>query len=97
MELSRLQTTRFEATGFQPVEASLLEYLKRYDSASEKLATVIENLVKKAMNYYRDFILPNKKYLTPNKEEKKMLKSYVVISLNMRAMMKTTFKLYHLM
>jgi lysyl-tRNA synthetase class 1 len=30
--------------------------------------------VNKAMNYYRDFILPNKRYRTPNQEEKKMLK-----------------------
>ncbi|UCE52917.1 MAG: lysine--tRNA ligase [Desulfobacterales bacterium] len=52
----------------------IIEYLKRYDSSLEKFATIIEDLVQKAMNYYRDFILPNKKYRTPNKEEKKMLK-----------------------
>jgi lysyl-tRNA synthetase class 1 len=52
----------------------ILDYLKRYDSSMERFATIIEDLVKKAMNYYRDFILPNKKYRMPNKEEKKMLK-----------------------
>ncbi|MFH2218432.1 MAG: lysine--tRNA ligase [Pseudomonadota bacterium] len=50
----------------------ILEYLKRYDSSMEKYGTVIEDLVKKAMNYYRDFILPDKKYRTPTEKEKKM-------------------------
>jgi lysyl-tRNA synthetase class 1 len=40
-----------------------------------KFASIIEDLVQKAMNYYRDFILPNKKYRQPNKEEIKMLKT----------------------
>jgi lysyl-tRNA synthetase class 1 len=52
----------------------ILDYLKRYDPAMEKFAVIIEDLVNKAMNYYRDFILPNKRYRTPNQEEKKMLK-----------------------
>lgn len=53
----------------------ILEYLKRYDSSMEKFAPIIEDLVKKAMNYYRDFILPNKKYRTPNEKERGMLQS----------------------
>jgi len=52
----------------------ILEYLKRYDASVEKFSAVIEDLVKKAMNYYRDFILPNKQYRTPNEEEREMLK-----------------------
>ena len=32
-------------------------------------AGIIEDLVKKAMNYYRDFILPGKKYHTPDDDE----------------------------
>jgi lysyl-tRNA synthetase class 1 len=52
----------------------ILDYLKRYDPAMEKFAGIIEDLVNKAMNYYRDFILPNKRYRTPSREEKKMLK-----------------------
>jgi lysyl-tRNA synthetase class 1 len=53
----------------------ILEYLKRYDSSMVKFAPIMEDLVQKAMNYYRDFILPNKKYRQPNIEEKKMLKT----------------------
>ena len=52
----------------------ILDYLKRYDPAMEKFTGIIEDLVNKAMNYYRDFILPNKRYRTPSREEKKMLK-----------------------
>jgi lysyl-tRNA synthetase class 1 len=53
----------------------ILDYLKRYDSSMEKFPDIIEDLVKKAMNYYRDFILPNKQYRTPTEHENKMLKS----------------------
>ena len=35
---------------------------------------VVEDLVKKGMNYYRDFILPQKIYRTPNEKEQEMLK-----------------------
>lgn len=52
----------------------ILEYLKRYDSSMEGFIDIIEDLVKKAMSYYRDFILPNKKYRTPNEAEKRILK-----------------------
>ena len=52
----------------------ILGYLKRYDSSMKEFAAIIDDLVKKAMNYYRDFILPNKKYRTPNNAERKMLK-----------------------
>jgi lysyl-tRNA synthetase class 1 len=53
----------------------ILEYLKRYDSSMEKFASIIEDLVNKALNYYRDFILPNKKYRAAGEAEKKMLKA----------------------
>jgi len=52
----------------------ILEYLKRYDPSMDEFSAVIEDLVKKAMNYYRDFILPNKHYRTPTEKEKEMLK-----------------------
>ncbi|MBW1693977.1 MAG: hypothetical protein JRJ41_07445, partial [Deltaproteobacteria bacterium] len=52
----------------------ILEYLKRYDSSMEDFIDIVEDLVKKAMSYYRDFILPNKKYRTPNNAEKRILK-----------------------
>ena len=53
----------------------IMEYLKRYDAGIEAFASTIEDLVKKGMNYYRDFILPNKKYRVPDEEEKKMLQA----------------------
>jgi lysyl-tRNA synthetase class 1 len=53
----------------------ILEYLKRYDTSMKNFMPIIEDLVQKAMNYYRDFILPNKSYRTPTSEEKKMLKA----------------------
>ena len=52
----------------------ILEYLKRYDPAVEKYADIVEDLVRKAMNYYRDFILPHKKYRTPDEGELNALK-----------------------
>jgi lysyl-tRNA synthetase class 1 len=53
----------------------IFEYLKRYDPQIDDHRAIIEDLVHKAMNYYRDFIVPNKKYRMPTVDEKKMLKS----------------------
>jgi lysyl-tRNA synthetase class 1 len=53
----------------------ILDYLKRYDSGIEKFSGIIQDLVNKAMNYYRDFILPNKRFRTPTEQEKKILRS----------------------
>jgi lysyl-tRNA synthetase class 1 len=52
----------------------ILEYLKRYDSSIGNEMSIMEDLVKKAMNYYRDFILPKKDYRSPTDREKGMLK-----------------------
>jgi lysyl-tRNA synthetase class 1 len=52
----------------------IMEYLKRYDSSVDRYAAIIEDLVAKAMNYYRDFILPTKQYRIPTTEEKARLK-----------------------
>ena len=51
----------------------IVEYLKRYDPSVEANAAIIGDLVKKAMNYYRDFILPNKQYRIPSVSEKAVL------------------------
>jgi lysyl-tRNA synthetase class 1 len=51
----------------------ILEYLKRYDACVEKDRPIVEDLVDKAMNYYRDFILPHKHHRPPTAEEKSML------------------------
>jgi lysyl-tRNA synthetase class 1 len=53
----------------------IFEYLKRYDPQIDEHRTIVEDLVHKAMNYYRDFIVPNKQYRTPTAEERKMIKS----------------------
>jgi lysyl-tRNA synthetase class 1 len=60
------------AVGADDIEL-ILEYLKRYDSSIEDFMDIIEDLVRKGMNYYRDFILPNKKYRIPDGVEKKIL------------------------
>ncbi len=51
----------------------ILNYLKRYDASIDRYADIVEDLVKKAMNYYRDFILPHKKFRTPSAHEKTIL------------------------
>ncbi|GAK57873.1 lysyl-tRNA synthetase [Candidatus Vecturithrix granuli] len=51
----------------------ILEYLKRYDPAADKYTDILRDLVHKGMNYYRDFILPNKHFRTPTNEERAML------------------------
>jgi lysyl-tRNA synthetase class 1 len=53
----------------------ILEYLKRYDPSMAEHAEIIEDLVQKAMNYYRDFILPGKKYHIPDDGEIQMLRT----------------------
>ncbi|MFQ5576141.1 MAG: lysine--tRNA ligase [Anaerolineae bacterium] len=50
-----------------------IKYLERYDpSATDYRATVLD-LVGKGLNYYRDFILPNKQYRPPTPAERPML------------------------
>jgi len=51
----------------------ILDYLKRYDLSSVQYVSTIDDLIKKAVNYYRDFLLPQKKYRIPNDREKKLL------------------------
>ncbi len=60
------------AVGTDDVEV-ISEYLKRYDPAAEKYADILRDLIQKGMNYYRDFILPNKHFRTPTNEERVML------------------------
>ena len=52
----------------------IMEYLKRYDASIDKFAAIIEDLVKRAMSYYRDIILPNKKHRTPTEEEREIFR-----------------------
>ena len=53
----------------------IFEYLKRYDPHIDNHRAIVEDLVHKAMNYYRDFIVPNKQYRIATVDEKKMLRS----------------------
>jgi len=53
----------------------ILDYLKRYDPKMDAFGPIIEGLVDKAMNYYRDFILPHKQYRSPDTDEKQMLQA----------------------
>ncbi len=48
----------------------LMDYISRYDQAASENREVIEPLVDSAMNYFRDFIEPNKKYHTPDDSQK---------------------------
>ena len=52
----------------------LVDYLNRYDEKSGDYPEVIEALIQKGMNYYRDFVLPNKQYRTPTAREADLLR-----------------------
>jgi lysyl-tRNA synthetase, class I len=60
------------ALGSDSVEL-LVDYLERYDPEAMKFHAVTESLVEKGMNYYRDFVLPNKRFRDPNEEERGLL------------------------
>ena len=52
----------------------IVDYLHHYDATGQHYAAVINDLVGKALNYYRDFILPNKQYRAPTDAERAMLR-----------------------
>jgi lysyl-tRNA synthetase class 1 len=51
----------------------LMDYLERYDPQATEYHEVVEDLVEKGLNYYRDFVLPNKKFRSPTPAEGKLL------------------------
>jgi lysyl-tRNA synthetase class 1 len=51
----------------------IMEYLKRYDPDLSACQDIVTDLVDKAMSYYRDFVLPLKRYRNPTGPEKEML------------------------
>jgi hypothetical protein len=51
-----------------------VKYLMRYDPSIQKGDVVINHLVNKGMNYYRDHLLPNKEYRVPTEKEAEMLR-----------------------
>jgi lysyl-tRNA synthetase class 1 len=52
----------------------IMEYLKRYEPEMERYADIIADIVGKALNYYRDFVLPNKVYRKPQEVERRALR-----------------------
>ena len=51
----------------------LLDYLERYDPAVHQYGEVVQSLIDKGLNYYRDFVLPNKKFRDPTPQERALL------------------------
>lgn len=51
----------------------VFDYIKTYDAGAVEYKDFIMELVKKALTYYRDHILPNKKFKSPNVQEKTLL------------------------
>ena len=52
----------------------LVDYLVRYDSQASAYPQVMQLLVEKGLNYYRDLVLPNKTFRTPSDEERGLLR-----------------------
>lgn len=53
----------------------IMDYLKRYEPDMGEDTGIIEDIVQKAMNYYRDFILPGKTYHTADQRERDILQN----------------------
>jgi lysyl-tRNA synthetase, class I len=54
-------------------ESLVLEYLKRYDPPVERHLGMLEDLIRKAIHYFRDYVLPAKRYREPSEEDRKLL------------------------
>ncbi len=52
----------------------VLDYLERYDPPAVKYRAILEDLVQKGINYYRDHVLPHKRFRTPTEEERRLLR-----------------------
>ncbi|MBN1524277.1 MAG: lysine--tRNA ligase [Spirochaetales bacterium] len=53
--------------------AMVLDYIYNYDPNAKAYEEFLTNLVTRAITYYRDNILPNKEFKTPDAAEKKLL------------------------
>ena len=53
----------------------LMDYLERYDAQALTYQTVVRDLVEKGLNYYRDFVLPNKEFRTATSDERDLFGS----------------------
>lgn len=56
------------ALGADDVEL-VLDYLKRYDPPAEKYLAMLEDLVHKGVNYYRDYVLPTRRFREPTADD----------------------------
>ncbi len=55
----------------------VLDYLKRYDPPAEKCLGILEDLVHKGVNYYRDYILPTKHFREPTENDRRLLQGVI--------------------
>ena len=55
----------------------LVDYLERYDAKASAYPQVMQSLVEKGLNYYRDFVLPNKHFHQPADEERVLLRQLI--------------------
>lgn len=53
--------------------ALLMDYLERYDPDAGNYGELVEDLVEKGLNYYRDFVLPSKKFRPATPAELELL------------------------
>ncbi len=51
----------------------LVDYLLRYDEQATSYPDVLQDLVEKGLNYYRDFVLPNKTFRQADDQERALL------------------------
>ncbi len=51
----------------------IIGYLEKYDPAAQGSREIIDDLVEKAVNYYKDFVLPHKKKVSPSPDEIEIL------------------------
>ena len=59
-------------------EGILFDFLEKYDPSIDRKNSTLVNLVKGAVNYYYDFIKPNKKYIKPEGEYLNAIKRLLV-------------------
>lgn len=53
-------------------------YLKRYDPDAEADKDVIDGLISRALNYYRDFVLPTKQHSLPSDEMRPVVDAFLL-------------------
>jgi lysyl-tRNA synthetase, class I len=67
-------TNLIAAMGTDSIEL-LIGYLERYDASAADYHDVVQGLVEKGLNYYRDFVLPNMVFRSPDQDERAALQA----------------------